>query len=72
LEFLSNADPEESHADARPVIIAQLLVAVKMGIDRLKICRTLGMRWKSATLSKNGARRSQIAGMLTRRKIIHP
>jgi hypothetical protein len=47
-------------------------MAVKMGIESRKICRRLGIGYRSATLSRTLARRLQMTGMLTRRKSIHP
>jgi hypothetical protein len=47
-------------------------MAVKMRIEPWKICQTFEVGYRSVTLSRAVARRSQIAGMLTPRKNIHP
>jgi hypothetical protein len=47
-------------------------MAVKMRIEPRKICQTLWISHRSATLSRTVGTRWQIVGMLTRRKSIHP
>jgi hypothetical protein len=46
-------------------------MAVNMGIELRKICQTVRISYRRATLSRTVARRSQMAGMFTRRKSIH-
>jgi hypothetical protein len=47
-------------------------MAVKMRIEPPKICQTLGIGYRSVTLSRTAARRWRMTGMLTPRKGTHP